>query len=172
MTPIQAGSRQLQATGLLTSRLLQKLAKKSQASSLMNKGFTLVELMVVIVIVGILSAIALPNFLKQTDKAKATEAKQNIASTLKQAQAQYVEDGTAPKTAAADMNELYGTPLNGATTFNYAAAWSSPIYTITATGNATDAGLTSKVMKGCVNFDTGKVDVQSVLDQTAAPSCS
>ena len=51
MTPIQAGSRQLQATGLLSSRLLQKLAKKSQASSLMNKGFTLVELMVVIVIV-------------------------------------------------------------------------------------------------------------------------
>lgn len=128
--------------------------------------------MVVIVIVGILSAIALPNFLKQTDKAKATEAKQNIASTLKQAQAQYVEDGTAPKTAATDMNTLYGTPLNGNTTFNYTGAWTSPIYTITATGNSTDAGLTSKVMKGCVNFDTGKVDVQSVLDQKADPSCS
>ena len=172
MAHIQGDIHQLPTTGLLSSRLLQKLAKKSQTSSLINKGFTLVELMVVIVIVGILSAIALPNFLKQTDKAKATEAKQNISSTLKQAQAQYVEDGTSPKTAATDMNELYGTPLNEATTFNYVAAWSSPVYTITATGNSTDAGLTSKVMKGCVNFDTGKVDVQSVLDQTAEPTCS
>merc|ERR1712224_1087498 len=41
--------------------------------SLLEKGFTLVELMIVIVIVGVLSAVALPNFLNQTSKAKATE---------------------------------------------------------------------------------------------------
>ena len=137
-----------------------------------NSGFTLVELMVVIVIVGVLSAVALPNFLKQTDKAKATEAKQNITSTLKQAQAQFIEDGTSPKTTANDMNELYGTPTDGATLFNYSGAWSKPVYTITATGNATDEGLTGKGMKGCANFDTGKVDMQSVLDSSTEPSCS
>ena len=92
---------------------LQRQRLTRQGSSNSNSGFTLVELMVVIVIVGILSAIALPNFLKQTDKAKATEAKQSITSTLKQAQAQFVEDGTAPKTTAKDMNELYGTPTDG-----------------------------------------------------------
>ena len=137
-----------------------------------NSAFTLVELMVVVVIVGILSAIALPNFLKQTDKAKATEAKQNIASTLKQAQAQFVEDGKTPKTSATDMNTLYGTPKDGAGLFNYTGAWSDPVYTITAKGNSTDTGLENKVMKGCANFDTGKVDMQSVLDDSNAPSCS
>ena len=137
-----------------------------------NSGFTLVELMVVVVIVGVLSAIALPNFLKQTDKAKATEAKQNITATLKQAQAQFVEDGSSPKTTAKDMNELYGTPTDGATLFNYTGAWSKPVYTITAKGNSTDGGLKDKVMKGCANFDTGKVDMQSVLDDSSAPSCS
>ena len=70
------------------------------------------------------------------------------------------------------MNTLYGTPKDGAGLFNYAGAWSSPVYTITAKGNSTDAGLKDKVMKGCANFDTGKVDMQSVLDDSTAPSCS
>ena len=153
----------------LTLRLLQKLKR---AKAIAPNAFTLVELLVVVAIVGILSAIALPNFMSQTDKAKATEAKTHIASTLKQAQAQFVEDGQTPKTSATDMNTLYGTPKDGAGLFNYTGAWSSPVYTITAKGNSTDGGLKDKVMKGCANFDTGKVDMQSVLDDSTAPSCS
>jgi type IV pilus assembly protein PilA len=56
----------------LQAKFLQHLNNKSE------KGFTLVELLVVIIIIGILSAIAIPNFLNQAAKAKQTEAKQNI----------------------------------------------------------------------------------------------
>jgi type IV pilus assembly protein PilA len=157
----------------MRSALLRQIGKNdAKKKNLLQKGFTLVELMIVIVIVGILSAVAIPNFMGQTEKAKATEAKSNIAATLKQAQALYVEDGQAPKTSNADMLAAYKTPEDDKTKFNYAAAWADPIYTVTATGNATDGSIENKVMRGCANFETGKVAFNSQLDEANAPDCT
>jgi prepilin-type N-terminal cleavage/methylation domain-containing protein len=58
-----------------------------------DKGFTLIEQLVVIIIISILSAIALPAFLNQANKAKQSEAKQYIASINKGPQAYYAEMG-------------------------------------------------------------------------------
>ena len=73
----------------LKSRLLKILAERKNDS---DSGFTLVELIVVVVIIGILSAIAVPSFQNASDKAKQKEASTIVASWVKAAQAYYTEN--------------------------------------------------------------------------------
>ena len=47
-----------------------------------NKGFTLIELMIVVAIIGILAAIAIPNFLRYQAKSRQSEAKTNLGAVF------------------------------------------------------------------------------------------
>ena len=67
----------------LNSRLQLALLNRKKGRNLLEKGFTLVELMIVIVIVGILSAVALPNFLGTRAKAEAQALIGSMASQAK-----------------------------------------------------------------------------------------
>lgn len=57
-----------------------------------GSGFTLIELLVSIVIIGILASIALPSFLSQANRAKQSEAKQNLGSLNRAQQAYFTEN--------------------------------------------------------------------------------
>ena len=65
------------------NRLIQQLLLNKKASKKQN-GFTLIELMVVIAIVGILSAVGLPEMLKAQDRAKDSVAKQEAIAAAKE----------------------------------------------------------------------------------------
>ncbi len=135
---------------------MSKLIRKS------NKGFTLIELMIVVAIIGILAAIAIPNFLRFQLKAKSSEGKVNIAA-IRTAEESYlaefgtfVDTGVAPSTGipgsakdvfvevvavGADFNTLGWAP-EGQVFFQYSvAATAGTNYTISAVADIDGDGI-------------------------------
>ncbi len=65
----------------------------------MQKGFTLIELMIVVAIIGILAAIAIPAYQNYTIRAQVTEGLNLMDGWKTQAAEYYANNGTFPTTA-------------------------------------------------------------------------
>lgn len=121
----------------------------------MQQGFTLVELMIVIVIVGILSAVALPNFLSQTSKAKATEAKTLASAAIKEAQVAWTESGSAGL-AAWEPAQPTGQCPAATENFAFNCSGTDPLAArVTATGRAAAGDLKDRTISAVADITAG-----------------
>ena len=62
------------------------------------RGFTLVEIMVVVVILGILAVLIVPRVVGRTDEARAVAAKQDIAAVMQALKLYRLDNGRYPST--------------------------------------------------------------------------
>jgi general secretion pathway protein G len=74
-----------------------------------QRGFTLIEIMVVVVILGILAALVVPRVIGRTDEARAVAAKQDIAAIMQALKLYRLDNGRYPS-AEQGLQALFAKP--------------------------------------------------------------
>jgi type IV pilus assembly protein PilA len=103
----------------------------------LGAGFTLIELMIVVAIIGILAAIAIPNFVKFQCRSKQSEAKTNLKAMYVAYQGYYSEFSNYPDVAdpMTTTNHIGWHPKGAVIRYDYGGTGNATGFTGTGTGN-------------------------------------
>jgi prepilin-type N-terminal cleavage/methylation domain-containing protein len=122
------------------------------------KGFTIVELLIVIVVIGILAAITIVAYNGIQDRARIATVSSDLTGAAKQLALYQVDAGQYPA-ALTDLNNGQGAKMSSGTSLQYTSSGSA--YCLTATNSATtykiSSGGSAPSAGGCAGHGVGGV---------------
>lgn len=115
----------------------------------MKKGFTLVELLAVVLMIAILSGVALPQYRRTIMRSRVTEAKQMLPAVFDSTQ-RWLFENQADSTDGLKFSQL-DVSLKGAAVDGHADQWETPNFTYTYpkySGGSLSANATAEMNSG------------------------
>ena len=91
--------------------IIHEVSRRHRAGYARARGFTLIEIMVVVIIIGLLAAVIVPSVLKRVDDAKVTKTKEDIQS-LETALTMYYMDNSKYPTSDQGLGALVQQPTD------------------------------------------------------------
>ncbi len=121
-----------------------------QGKKKLQKGFTLIELMIVVAVIGVLAAIAMPQYQKYIAKSEVASVLATLTGVKTNAEAYTVENGVFPTTA---QSSAIGIPT-------------MDLGTVTLPASSTDASGVLTFTFGAVSTDASALVADKVLTLT------
>jgi type IV pilus assembly protein PilE len=106
-----------------------------------KSGFTLLEIIIVIIIVGVLASLALPRFFRTVEYSRGTEALTNLSAIRQATERYYLQRSTYVGVAMGnlDIDDPSNSPNSHFGSYGFSGLGATT-YTITATRNTRDGG--------------------------------
>ncbi len=125
------------------NKFLEVKTMKRNIGFKLVKGFTLLELIIVIIIIGILASLAIPQYIKLAEKSRSAEGV-SLLNIYRSAQIRYSSEHSVYTAAVADL-DITTTSGTGGRFFTVTVAAADPI--VTATRNATSDPIGAYLLK-------------------------